>query len=114
LADVLGKVVFGTFFHAPVPGAVEVLEDALFDVGAGGVIDAVLLPADGDGALVLENDPVLEEDQLLELHQRWKRHCVIDQKHHRMDAAAAHANRRIDIDRVSSPLKFETLHPARG
>ncbi len=33
---------FGSFFHAPVYGAFEYLEDALIEVGADGVIQRVI------------------------------------------------------------------------
>ena len=46
MLDVRDKTVLGTFFHAPVRGTVEVLEDALVGVDVSGAIDAVLRPAD--------------------------------------------------------------------
>jgi guanine deaminase len=50
LPDVRNKSVLGTFFHAPVRGAVEILEDALVEVDGNGTIGAVLRPPDADYA----------------------------------------------------------------
>ncbi len=44
--DVRGKVISGRFLHAPEPGAVEILSDALVAIDAGGTISAVTKSAD--------------------------------------------------------------------
>ncbi len=45
-ADVCGRAVRGTWFHAPEPERVEVLADAIVVVDGAGVIDAVLRPGE--------------------------------------------------------------------
>lgn len=47
LAD---RAVLGTFFHAPSPDRLDILQDALIEVGPDGTIAAVTLPADVDYA----------------------------------------------------------------
>ena len=46
MPDLRGKTLVGRFFHAPICGAVEALEEALLKIGQDGVIEARLLQAD--------------------------------------------------------------------
>jgi guanine deaminase len=48
LLDVRNKVLFGTFFHAPNLGRVEVLEDALLGIDSDGTIGALVRRTDPD------------------------------------------------------------------
>ena len=44
LGDVRGSAILGTWFHAPVAGRIEVLEDTVIVVDVNGMIEAVLAP----------------------------------------------------------------------
>src|SRR5262249_1612230 len=48
MQDTRGRVVSGTFFHAPSRRTIEVLEDALLSIDERGTIMAVALPSDPD------------------------------------------------------------------
>ena len=48
MSSVRGRLVHGTFFHAPHRGEIEVLEGALVSIDTDGAIDAVLRPADSE------------------------------------------------------------------
>ncbi|HEY7244173.1 MAG TPA: guanine deaminase [Xanthobacteraceae bacterium] len=50
MTDVRGRVLAGTFFHAPVRGTIEILEDALLALDESGTIAAVTRSSDPDHA----------------------------------------------------------------
>ena len=65
MTDVQGKVVHGTFLHAPTPECVEVLEDALISVDESGQITRVLLTREAEYKETLED--ALNRESLLRI-----------------------------------------------